>query len=67
MTPHRKMAQLDGRGESYWLEDIILPNGKSYPTADVLSHSEDWLELRMGCAAPLWVPAKQCSFRLVEG
>ncbi|RWB40499.1 MAG: hypothetical protein EOQ44_25515 [Mesorhizobium sp.] len=45
MSPHERMKALDENGDSYVVTFNFLGHPPCY-RADVLSHSEDWLEIR---------------------
>lgn len=42
---HRRMAELDHKGEAYWLEKILLSVGSGIARADVVRHGEGWIAI----------------------
>lgn len=73
ISPSQQMTRLDDEGTSYWLEDLMLPSGKTIARADVVHHSEDWLVVReLGTAfsdSKTWTisTAHIVCFQMMEG
>ncbi len=54
-TPHQQMTALDTSGDTYWLEELALTNGDLFEAkVDVLSHSENWMQIRSN-NLPVWI------------
>lgn len=65
--PYSHMAELDARGEAYYILGLALSFGKEIEQADVIAHRGDYLHLDVGDRR-LWInKAHVVGFELVEG
>lgn len=68
MTPHEQMTQYDKEGTAYWIEDIaIIADTFGFNSRyDVVSHSDEWVQLRWQDFRPFFLNLNQVvSFAIV--